>query len=41
MLGVPDRFIPHGSREQLLTMLRLDAVSIAEDLTRYIEERKQ
>lgn len=32
MLGVPDRFITHGSRAQLLQQLGLDAASAAETL---------
>jgi 1-deoxy-D-xylulose-5-phosphate synthase len=29
-LGIPDQFLPHGKREQLLAELGLDAVGIAE-----------
>ena len=40
MLGVPDRFIQHGSRSQLLTRLRLDAPSVAEDLADLMRRQK-
>ena len=35
-LGLPDRFIEQGSREELLECLGLDPVSIAETVRNYI-----
>ncbi|MBN1410179.1 MAG: 1-deoxy-D-xylulose-5-phosphate synthase [Spirochaetales bacterium] len=40
-LAVPDRFIPHGSRKELLAMLRLDCNGIAETVSEMIESNTE
>ncbi|RKX25111.1 MAG: 1-deoxy-D-xylulose-5-phosphate synthase [Candidatus Zixiibacteriota bacterium] len=39
-LGIPDRFITHGSREELLREIGLDSHSIAHTMAQFIEENR-
>ena len=38
-LGIPDRFIEHGSREDCLAMAGLDFASLASAITRWWKSR--
>ncbi len=40
-LGMPDRFIPHGSRAQLLRSLRLDPEGVADTIATRLDEWKR
>jgi 1-deoxy-D-xylulose-5-phosphate synthase len=35
MLGIPDRFVEHGSREECLTMAGLDVPSLTDAIERF------
>jgi 1-deoxy-D-xylulose-5-phosphate synthase len=38
-LGLPDTFLPHGTRDEVLSDAGLDAVQIAEAITRFVSEK--
>jgi Deoxyxylulose-5-phosphate synthase len=40
MKGLPEEFIPHGSREELMKMLRLDTESVKDDIINLLKNNR-
>ena len=38
-LGLPDTFVEHGSRDQILTMLGLDVDGVAQSIRNFVGEK--
>ncbi len=38
-LGLPDNFVEHGSRDQILTMLGLDVDGVAQSIRNFVGEK--
>ena len=39
-LGLPDSFVEHGSRDEILSMLKLDSVGIVESIRELVGARE-
>ena len=38
-LGLPDKFVEHGSRDQILTMLGLDVDGVTQSIRNFVGEK--